>query len=207
MKKNISLGLLFIVLGLFMSSCATTKGYEQRVNSWLGMSEASIVRGWGVPARVFNSGGRKYFIYNSSRNVYLPGTSPTYTTTFIGNTAYTSSYGGSAPQNFNFQCETTFEILNGKVASWRYKGNDCKAPEYKKNSYIDRMRIVANQTMRDKKYTRLDLNTKEKKTWFKSLTRKLWDREINKHTFVKEGLKRYPAKQYEFNFIADRLIG
>lgn len=129
MKRIIQLLLGLTVFVLFISGCATTKGYEQIVNSWVGKSEAQLVRVWGVPAQVFNSGGRRYFVYNSSHNVYLPGTSSTYRTTFYGDTARTTSYGGSAPQTLNYQCETTFELMNGKVVFWRYKGNNCRAPE------------------------------------------------------------------------------
>lgn len=206
MKKTVmSLLTLFII---FFSGCVpTTEGYKQNVTSWMGSSEAQLVRGWGVPQQVFNSGGRKYFVYNSSRNVYLPGTSPTYTTTFIGNTAYTNSYGGSAPMNLNFQCKTTFEILNEKVVSWRFEGNDCTAPEStdSRAAYEAHMRSLANQIQSDKKYTRLDLNTHEKKEWFKNLTFRLWNEEINKSTFISEGLKRYPRHQYEFNLLADKI--
>ena len=206
MKKNIYQGLFLLVLSLFISGCIpTSKGYEQRLNTWMGMSEGQLIRSWGVPKQVFNNSGKKYFVYNSSRNVYLPGSSPTYTTRVIGNTAYTDSYGGSAPRNLNYSCETTFEIANQKVVSWRYNGNDCTAPEIKANNYEKKMRSVGLQVRNDKRYKRLDLSTVEKKEWFKNLTKQLWNRKIDKNTFVKEGLKRYPNNEYEFIFISNRL--
>ena len=205
---GIVISYLFILLvGLFISGCIpTSKGYEQKLNTWIGMPEGQLIRSWGVPQQVFNNSGKKYFVYNSSRNVYLPGTSPTYTTTFVGNTAYTNSYGGSAAMNLNYSCKTTFEIYNQKVVSWRYNGNDCTAPEVKVDKYEEKIKYVALQTQKDKRYNRINLNTTEKKQWFKAHTKKLWNGKINKSTFVNEGLKHYPNKKYEFTFIANKLM-
>ena len=207
MKKNIYTGLFFVALSLIMSACVpTSKGYEQTLNTWMGMPEGQLIRSWGVPKQVFNNSGKKYFVYNSSRNVYLPGASPTYRTRVIGNTAYTNSYGGSAPRNLNYSCETTFEIANQKVVSWRYNGNDCTAPETKVSSYEKKMKSVALQTRDDKRYNRINLGTEENKQWFRNLMKQLWNGKIDKNTFVKEGLKRYPNNKYEFTFISNRLL-
>ena len=116
-----------IALVSFISGCATTEGYKQVVNSWVGSPEINLIRSWGAPQQSYESGGTKFLIYNSARNVYLSGSSPTYTTTVIGNTAYTNSHGGSPAQNLNFSCQTTFEVQNGTIMSWSFKGNDCKA--------------------------------------------------------------------------------
>lgn len=243
MKSVIFISVLSI---LFLAGCASTKGYEQTLQTWIGSSEASLVRKWGIPAHVYKSGGRKYLAYNSSRNVYIPGTSPTYRTTYSpvtatttgygsstynttyagnyattsgydnstyqttysGGTATTKAYGGSAPMNLNFQCTTTFEISNGSVSSWSYKGNDCKAPELDQDeyNYQSKMRNIARQIPNDKKYNRLALNTTESKKWFKDLTFRLWSGKINRNEFISEGLKRYPGHEYEFKFVADRLL-
>lgn len=202
MKINL---LSVTLLILLISGCATTSGYEQRLNSWMGTSEVQLIRSWGVPAQVYQTGNSKYLVYNSSRNVYLPGSSPAYTTTFIGNTAYTSSYGGSAPQNINFQCQTTFEIINGQLMSWRYKGNDCTAPELEDVAKVDK--DVIYRPKKNKNYASLNLNTKEKKAWFRDLTNKLLDGKIDKNTFVEEGLKRYPTRKKELKSLARRIAG
>lgn len=234
MKSIISISALFI---LFLTGCATTKGYEQSLQSWAGSTEGSIVRTWGAPAHVYKSEGRKYLTYDSSRNVYIPGQAPTYATTYspvratttaygsvnrIGSTAYgsatynttytggtatTTAYGGRAPMNLNFQCATTFEITNGRVSSWSYKGNDCKAPEkgQEQYNYETKMRTIARQIPGDRRYNRIALDSTESKNWFKDLTYRYWSGQINKSEFISEGLKRYPGHEYEFNFIANRL--
>lgn len=124
MKKYTVLWILvFIVTG-----CATTAKYEKVIDSWVGSSEQNLVRSWGPPDQVYDAGdGIKYLTYVTSRNVYIPGSSPTYSTQVIGNTTYTNSYGGSAAQNIHASCKTSFEVKNGVITSWRYKGNDCKS--------------------------------------------------------------------------------
>ena len=218
MRRIINLLLSSIVFILLISGCAsttgpTTKGYKQVLNCWIGVSEAQLVRKWGVPAQVFNSAGTRYFVYNSSSNVYIPGTSPFYTTNFIGGTAYTTSYGGSAPQNVNYNCRTTFEIIDGKVVSWRYKGNNCKATENKETkTKLDTTKVSYDTTPRKYEttpkqyYANLNLNTKEKKKWFNDLSDKLASGRITKSTFIKEGLKRYPTRKKEFTFFASHIL-
>lgn len=123
MKKQIAL----LVTSVLLVACATTENYEKMLNSWVGAAELDLVRKWGPPVQSYEAGGRKFLLYQSARNVFIPGTAPTYTTRFIGNTAYTSQTAGSPAQNIGLSCKTTFELGEGHVLSWRYEGNDCKA--------------------------------------------------------------------------------
>ncbi|KAF1042229.1 MAG: hypothetical protein GAK35_02843 [Herbaspirillum frisingense] len=119
-----------IALGaLALSACATTAGYEKRLNTWVGANEIDLVRQWGPPAQSYESGDRKFLTYANQRNVFIPGSSPSYQTTFIGNTAYTQPVGGSSPMNVSMSCMTTFEVAAGRIVGWTYRGNDCKAKE------------------------------------------------------------------------------
>lgn len=120
---------LLITFAAVLASCATTAGYEKLLNSWVGAQEIDLVRSWGPPIQSYETGGRKFIVYSSSRNVYLPGTAPSYQTTYIGNRAYTNAVGGSPAMNTDKSCTTTFELDSSKVVSWSYKGNDCKAKE------------------------------------------------------------------------------
>ncbi|MGB5505918.1 MAG: hypothetical protein WBM70_04430 [Sulfurovum sp.] len=74
------------------------------------------------------------------------------------------------------------------------------SPE-KQTAYEKKMRKIASGIKDDPNYQRLELDTPEKKEWFKTLTYRLWDRQITRYQFVSEGLKRYPDHGYEFNFI------
>ncbi len=110
---------------LVASGCATQEKYQQILNTWSGQSESSLVSTWGVPSSVYEANGLKYLTYRRGSTGYLPGTPGTAQTTFVGNTAYTSFYGGTSGMVLNFNCETTFIISEGVVAKWTYQGNAC----------------------------------------------------------------------------------
>jgi hypothetical protein len=120
---------LIILCVIALSACATTAGYEKVLNSWTGSQEIDLIRTWGPPIQAYEAGGRKFIVYSSQRNVYMPGTAPTYQTSFVGNTAYTRAVGGTSATNIGMSCVTTFELEGSRVVSWSYKGNDCKAKE------------------------------------------------------------------------------
>ncbi len=121
--------LLITLLALITTACATTANYEKILNSWVGAKEIDLVRSWGAPDNQYESSGTKFLTYQRTSNIYMPGTSPTYTTTVIGNTAYTSSSGGSPAYNIHMSCKTTFEVKNERIVNWRWEGNGCKARE------------------------------------------------------------------------------
>ena len=121
--------LIIILISLLVASCATTEAYEKILNSWIGAEEIRLVRGWGPPLQTYETGGVRFLSYTSRRNVYISGTAPTYSTTVIGNTAYTTAAGGSPGYVSTRTCVTVFEVVNGRIARWSHKGNDCKALE------------------------------------------------------------------------------
>jgi hypothetical protein len=114
-----------IVFIFVLAGCATTANYEKMLDSWVGATELDLIRQWGAPVQAYESSGRKFLVYNSQRNVFIPGVQPTYTTTMIGNTAYTSAAGGTPAQNVALSCQTTFELLDDEIVSWSWRGNDC----------------------------------------------------------------------------------
>jgi hypothetical protein len=118
------LGLL-VLLGL--TACATTANYERLLSSWVGHSELDLVRAWGSPTGQYESGGVRFLTYEQRRNVFMPGTNPTYQTNIIGNTAYTTAIGGSPAYNIPISCRTTFEIQNQRITNWRWEGNGCRS--------------------------------------------------------------------------------
>lgn len=62
---------------------------------------------------------------------------------------------------------------------------------------------VALSTQDDRKYTKMTLDTPEKKVWFKDLMYRLWDRQITRNQFIEEGLTKYPTHKYEFTYVAN----
>ena len=69
--------------------------------------------------------------------------------------------------------------------------------------YQQTMRNVAAGIKNDTNYQRIALDTPAKKEWFRSLTYRLWDRQITRSQFLSEGLSKYPTHQYEFNFVVN----
>ena len=117
----------YVITILLLSACGTTDKYEAILDSWLGSTESHLVDSWGPPSGVYENGGKRYLTYIQSRSGYIPGTAPTYQTQIYGNTAYTTSYGGSPGFAFTRSCKTTFTISRGTIRNWRHEGNNCVA--------------------------------------------------------------------------------
>lgn len=122
MKNVLALFVAFLLVG-----CATTENYEKILRSWIGSSEGALISSWGAPDSNYTSGDRTYLTYVRSGSMTIPGTAPTYQTQVIGNTAYTTSYGGSPATTIGLHCKTTFTVSNGRITNWRYQGNHCVA--------------------------------------------------------------------------------
>ena len=121
------LSLIFSPTLFLLMSCATTANYENILESWVGHPESELVSSWGIPDGSYETGEKKYLIYNYSKSSYIPGTKPSYRTNIIGNTAYTTSSGGSPGFMVNKRCKTTFTITNGTIVNWDWMGNACRA--------------------------------------------------------------------------------
>ena len=120
---------ILVMVAILAAACATTKGYENILNSWVGLTELDLVRKWGSPQQTYEAAGHKFLAYSNRRNVFLPGAPASYQTTVVGNTAYTNAVGGSPAMNIGLSCITTFELEGEKIVRWSWKGNDCKAKE------------------------------------------------------------------------------
>lgn len=117
-----------LVVGLLLvAACATTKKYEAMLTTWVGKPDSALLQSWGPPDSVYENSGVQYLTYFKSRSGYVPGIAPSYQTTFIGNTAYTSAVGGSPGYAFSKKCKTTFAVTGGFIQNWRYEGNACKS--------------------------------------------------------------------------------
>lgn len=76
-----------------------------------------------------------------------------------------------------------------------------KPTPHKMELYQQTMRTVASGIQNDNNYRHIALDTPEKKSWFKQLTYRLWDRQITRQQFIQEGLAKYPTHQHEFQFV------
>jgi hypothetical protein len=77
-----------------------------------------------VPSRTYETGGHKFLAYRRSKLESTPGD--------FGPWGWGGGYwgrwggwGGFPPEIVQRDCETTFDLLNGVVQSWNFRGNDC----------------------------------------------------------------------------------
>ena len=121
------LGIAAVLVALTVG-CTTQEGYEQTVNAYVGSSEATLLANWGPPDQVYASDAdTKYLTYARSRSGYVPGTSPSYQTSCSFGICTAVPVGGSAGFSYSKSCRTSFKLVHGTVASWRFQGNDCRA--------------------------------------------------------------------------------
>lgn len=120
--------LAFVVAAiLFFPGCATTANYEATLQTWVGASEDALIQSWGPPTSSYTSASATYLTWDRSSQGYYPGTAPTYQTTYVGNTAYTNSYGGSPGFVYSASCATTFTVVDHRITNWRWQGNACRS--------------------------------------------------------------------------------
>lgn len=105
---------------LLSSGCVDRLAQRRAALSGLvGATEADLVRSLGVPTRSYEAGGRRFLAYTESRIDVIPGFYP-----YSPWDPFPYA-GGIPPQVQQSVCETTFEILDGRVASWSLRGNAC----------------------------------------------------------------------------------
>ena len=85
---------------------------DEIMQSWVGSSEAQLIQTWGIPDSTYSTGGVKFITYeaNSQRDVYKP--------TLGGE----RRFAGTVYLN----CEQTFQIVNGIITNYNWKGNNCE---------------------------------------------------------------------------------
>ena len=97
------------------------------LNALVGKSETDLVRAQGVPTRTYDVGGHKFLAYASHHIESVPG-DPGFGPYGYGGWGYWGGWGGWGgfpPEIIDRNCETTFEIANGVVLHWSFRGNAC----------------------------------------------------------------------------------
>lgn len=65
---------LVIALLTMLSACAATSvGYTEMIDSWIGKPESDLLRSWGSPTQVYDVGARRLVVYVSQRDIHVPG--------------------------------------------------------------------------------------------------------------------------------------
>lgn len=112
-----------VLLACLLASCAPPFDRAAFLAGFVGVPEAELVRRLGVPSRTYDADGRKFLAYAERRStVYAGGP------VFGGFGYFGPGYGyyGAFPSRVvERECETTFELAAGRVASWSLRGNAC----------------------------------------------------------------------------------
>ena len=87
----------------------------------VGMSEADLVRTLGVPTRTAEVEGNRFLAYRENRLDIVPG-APMGFWAWHGGLVYG---GGLPPEVVQRTCETTFELVDGRVRGFTLRGNAC----------------------------------------------------------------------------------
>ena len=116
-----------IALLLALSAAACSTGVDRRayLNTLVGAPEAEVVRQLGVPSRSFSSGGHTYLAYTEARDTYYGG--GPFLFGGFGGGYYGPGFGYTAfaPTVVQRVCETTFDVVDGRVVTWSLRGNAC----------------------------------------------------------------------------------
>ena len=109
-----------------LSACAVGPTISERLSTYVGRSELDLVSALGVPTRSYETGGQKFLAYEEQRTVALPSAYPT---GFVGGPFGRGFYGGGyAAYGTSYapvQCDVTFALREGRVASFTYRGQGC----------------------------------------------------------------------------------
>lgn len=85
--------------------------YSVKMETWLDASVEDLVRAWGAPIKSYRSDVASFLTYANQRTT-------TYTQyNYLGNVTNSSSA--------SYHCETTFEIRDGLVYDYSWRGNNC----------------------------------------------------------------------------------
>ena len=105
---------LVLAMAAALAGCAPSgpSRLDVTLASMVGQSEAQVVRQWGVPDQTFDVGGEHFIVYRSIRQSVIPGGGP-WGPPWWG-------WGGS--QVVTNVCDITFEIEQGKVKTYSYRG-------------------------------------------------------------------------------------
>ncbi len=153
--------ILLVLFCVGLAGCATTKGYEAVLNSWVGNNESSLISSWGSPQNSYvMANGQRVIEYVRGRNVQIGG----YTYTEPQTTYHTGSvntygdynthgtYSGTSTQyvtkqtpiqNIQFWCNTSFILdSSGTIQTWRWQGNQCVAQMPPKQKSVQPQQVV-----------------------------------------------------------------
>jgi len=113
----------FSLAAVVLASACAAPGYEGKLQSWLGRSNAELVNAWGEPGDVLvDKDGRTVFVYATVRTETRGGASVGTRDPLTGQPVTLSK-----PKRVDtYWCKTSFTLGEDEhVVDYAYDGNDC----------------------------------------------------------------------------------
>jgi hypothetical protein len=124
---------LLLLAGLGLAACATTAGFDARMQALVGVAEGDLVQAIGVPEADFTTPEGRRFLQYERLGSRSPQAVPAVGVGF-GGFGWRGGWGGGmgigtavpayAPPP---ECRVTFEMRGGRVASYSRAGTGCIA--------------------------------------------------------------------------------
>ncbi|MGI4793879.1 MAG: hypothetical protein ACRYG8_07320 [Janthinobacterium lividum] len=112
---------MLMAAAVTLAGCETGPSRQQVLAAMVGRPESDAIRAFGAPQRMIEANGHRFIAYEDTGVGYVP-TAP------FGPFGFGYGYGyGFGPAAFPIvrSCETTLEIVGGRVVSWTLRGNAC----------------------------------------------------------------------------------
>lgn len=129
-----------LIIMVLLFACATPQGYDKKLNSFLGASEADIIKKFGRPSAIkILDDNIVILAYTKVDDVFVPSEFYTYQqgdevygqdglfSPFLSTYLF-SNNPGDIGYEADYICKTLFLLQNDKVTAWRWQGNNCVAP-------------------------------------------------------------------------------
>lgn len=119
MKRLLPLSLIAV-----LSACAQGPTLDQRLSTFVGRSEGDLVAALGVPARTYETEGRRFLQFEQRRSVAYasPGLYHPY---HYGPFGPRFGYVPGPPVYGVVGCDITFALRGGRVENFTYRGEGC----------------------------------------------------------------------------------
>lgn len=118
---------------LVLAACATTAGFDARMQALVGAAEGDLVRAIGVPEADFTTPDGRRFLQYERLGIRTPAPAPMIGVG-VGGFGWRGGYGTGVGLGTAWpvyapppECRVTFEIRDGRVAGFTRAGPGCLA--------------------------------------------------------------------------------
>lgn len=139
MKKTLLSAVTASTALVALTGCEVPALQQRKVlDSMVGKNEVDVVRAFGVPSRSFQAQGHTFLAYVRNSVEYSGGGwsggagwgwggwGPGWGGGWGGGWGPGWGWGTSLPSTaYNLNCQTSFELVNGRVVGWILRGDGC----------------------------------------------------------------------------------